>query len=336
MRKTILIVAVLVIVIVAAGNSFVTVDPTAYVYVTQFGRHEATYDGGDNEAGAGLHGKLPWPVQSVQRLDRRLHVFDLTGIELLTRDRDKNTVDKTLTIDAYVCWRIAGKDRISGEDRVDLFIRTVGTPDRAKSILGQQISSQLSAEVSKLKLSMDDLVSERPGAVTQTMRELERRLEGQKDKALKEYGINVEDIRIRRFNYPPQVQGTIVERIKSERQAKAAEYTRQGITQAAEIESAAKKMERVILADARAKADRLKGDAIAEADRIRNEAHRKEREFYKFLKKLEDYARILGDGKTVLYLSTQREMFDVLLNSNSNGSAGKQGSNNTAVKKTGN
>ena len=56
--------------------------------------------------------------------------------------------------------------------------------------------------------------------------------------------------------------------------------------------------------------------AVAEGDRIRNEAHRQERDFYKFLKKLEDYARILGDSKTVLYLSTQREMFDVLLNPN--------------------
>ena len=83
-----------------------TVDRTEFVYLTQFGRHVATYDGADDDQ-AGLHFRLPWPIQSVQRLDRRLQYFDLPGAELLTRDAKRNTIDKTLTIDAYVCWRIA-------------------------------------------------------------------------------------------------------------------------------------------------------------------------------------------------------------------------------------
>jgi membrane protease subunit HflC len=326
MRKAIIITVLLILLVFLAGNSFVAVDPTAYVYVTSFGRHEVTYDGGDNDQDAGLHGRWPWPVQSVQRIDRRVQVFDLTGIELLTRDVKSNTVDKTLTIDAYVCWRITGKEG------VDRFIRTIGTADRARAILGQQISSQLNAEVSKL--SMEDLVSDKKD-VAGTLRDLRRRLlEGQQSRAAQEYGIRIEDIRLRRFNYPAQVQDAIFERIKSEREAKAATYQSEGITRAAAIESAARKTERIIIADAQARADRLRGEAVAEADRIRNQAHRKEREFYKFLKKLEDYARILGDGKTVLYLSTQRELFDVLLNSNGNG-AGKSAAGPMASKKSG-
>ena len=35
-------------------------------------------------------------------------------------------------------------------------------------------------------------------------------------------------------------------------------------------------------------------------------------QFYTFLRKLEEYQRILGDGKTTLLLSTHREMFDLL------------------------
>jgi membrane protease subunit HflC len=299
-----------VLLLIVAGTSFVTVDPTVYVYVTQFGRHVATYDGSDNENDAGLHARLPWPIQSVQRLDRRLQVFDLPGIELLTRDRDRNTIDKTLTIDAYVCWRIAGKKQ------VDLFVRRVGTPDQARAILGQQISSQLAAEIGKL--SMDDLVSLPKGK--QDKRKLkdlaQNLLNSQQQRAKEEYGIQIVDIRLRRFNYPPQVQETIFQRIRSERETKAAEYRRQGATEAAAIRSQAKKMERIIKADAQAAADQLKGAAIAEGDRIRNRAHMKERAFYKFLKKLEDYARILGESKTVLYMSTQRELFDLLFSPN--------------------
>ena len=56
----------------------------------------------------------------------------------------------------------------------------------------------------------------------------------------------------------------------------------------------------------------MRGKADAEADRIRNEAQRADPKFYAFLKKLEDYKRILGDSKTLLLLSTHRELFDLL------------------------
>jgi hypothetical protein len=41
-------------------------------------------------------------------------------------------------------------------------------------------------------------------------------------------------------------------------------------------------------------------------------AHAKDVEFYAFLKKLEEYQRILADNKTVLLLSSHRELFDLL------------------------
>jgi membrane protease subunit HflC len=329
MRKGILIIVGLIVLLYVVFTSFVTVDPTVFVYVTQFGRPEAIYDGGDNDNDAGLHLRLPSPIQSVQRLDRRLQVFDLPGIELLTRDRSKGTIDKTLTIDAYVCWRIADKQG------VDLFIRKVGTLDRAQTLLGQRISSQLAAVVGEM--SMDDLVSVEQGKVDDSMKELRKTLlASQRDWARAEYGIKLVDIRIRRVNYPEQVRATIFDRIKSERATKAAEYQRQATTQSAEILSSARKKERIILADARAKAERLRGDALAEGDRIRNAAHRQERDFYKFLKKLDDYGRILGDSKTILYLSTQRELFDVLLNPNNTARpADKPEGNSGAVRKGG-
>ena len=79
----------------------------------------------------GLHAKLPWPVQSVQRLDRRLQYFDLPETELLTHDATGQTIDKTLTVVAYVCWKIPDTDS------VDWFIRRVGQPERARAILGE-------------------------------------------------------------------------------------------------------------------------------------------------------------------------------------------------------
>src|SRR5262249_53108172 len=96
----------LALVVALAWSCLFTVDRSEFVYLTQFGRPIATFDGA-TDSEAGLHVKWPWPIQSVQRLDRRLQVFDLPGAELLTRDTQRNTIDKTLTVDAYVCWRIA-------------------------------------------------------------------------------------------------------------------------------------------------------------------------------------------------------------------------------------
>ena len=57
---------------------------------------------------------------------------------------------------------------------------------------------------------------------------------------------------------------------------------------------------------------RLMGEAETAADSIRNQAHRQDVEFYAFLKKLEEYQRILGDNKSMLLLSSRGEMFDLL------------------------
>jgi membrane protease subunit HflC len=315
--RTFLIVGALAVVIIVARQSFFTVDRTEFVYLTQFGRPVATYDGAVPED-AGLHVKWPWPVQTVQRLDHRLQHFDLQGAELLTHDPKGNTIDKTLTIDAYVCWRVADK---AGVDR---FIRAVGTPDRARTILRQQVGSELGAVIARMEL--DDLISVEPGKVDRN-RELlrDRLLEGHsasqetpsadiglRDRARSEYGIEIVDIRLRRTSHPPAVREAIYARIRSDREKKVADYDSEGKKQADGIKTAADRKAKGILAQARAEETRIRGQADAEADRVRNEAFAKDPEFYGFLKKLQEYQRILGNDKSVLLLSTHRALFDVL------------------------
>jgi len=296
--------------VVAAGLSFFTVDRTEFVYLTQFGRPVQTFDGAA-DADAGLHVRLPWPIQSVQRVDRRLQYFDLPGAELLTRDAKQNTIDKTLTIDAYVCWRIADRQG------VDRFIRRIGSVDGAKSVLGQRLTSELGAAVGKMGL--DELISTEPGRVDDRRDALRTRLLDGGDQPLRktayeEYGIEIVDVRLRRTNHPPAVRQAIFDRIISEREKKAADYRSEGEKQAADIKSASDRKVSELRTQAEADALRLRGHADAEADRIRADAARQDPQFYAFLKKLEDYQRILGDNKTMLLLSTHRDLFDALFN----------------------
>src|SRR4051812_38933242 len=75
--------------------AFYTVAETERAIVTRFGRPLP------GVAGPGLHLKLPWPVDSVVRLEARLLVFDGEPTEMLTADK------KNVLIDDFICWRIA-------------------------------------------------------------------------------------------------------------------------------------------------------------------------------------------------------------------------------------
>lgn len=302
--RTLVIVLGVLAAIAVAGASLFTVDRAEYVYLTRLGRHTATYDGATQ---AGLYVKWPWPIEAVQHLDRRLEVLDLPATEQLTRDPGGRTIDRTLTVEGFVSWRIA--DAAS----VDRFIRTVGTPDRARLLLGQRISSQLSAEIGRMEIS--DFVSDQPGQVARQVGQLRDRLLHEFHAgagAAGDYGIEVVDVRLRRYNYPAEVRPAILERIRSEREKKKAEYESEATIKVGKINADSDREVRQIAAEAEARRKQIKGEADAEADRIRNQAFSKDSDFYVFLKKLEGYESILGNNRTVLLLSSHRELFDLL------------------------
>jgi len=290
--------------------TFFTVDAAEYAYVTVLGEPTATLDGGEQDD-AGLHVGWPWPIQVVQRLDRRLQQFDLPAVELLTHDPDGKTIDRTLSVEAYVCWRITSRDA------VDRFVRKLGSAEGARAILGPRITSQLGDAIGQLR--MDDLVSTEPGTqpgrtrVDDTIERLQTRLlVALQDRVREEYGIELVDIRLRRFSHPSEVRASIFERIRSERRKKVTEYQSEGERQARNIDSTAEQKVRELLATARFEEERLKAQADTEALRLRNEAHSKDPEFYAFLKQMEQLHAILGDARTMLLLSTHRPMFERL------------------------
>ena len=63
------------------------VDSTEYAVVTQFGQPVRVVED------VGLKIKLPDPIQSVQRLDKRVQVYQTSSIELLTLDRLNVSLD---------------------------------------------------------------------------------------------------------------------------------------------------------------------------------------------------------------------------------------------------
>jgi membrane protease subunit HflC len=308
MKNLLLIGLAVIAIVVVARLSFYTVDAAEYVYVTVLGEHRETYDGGDAENGAGLKFGLPWPIVQTQRLDRRLQQFDLPSLDQLTHDPKSKTVDKILNLEAYVVWKITDKEG------VDRFVKRIGTASRAREILAPEITGKLGAAVGKKRME-DFTIDPVTGAnrVDQTVESLRRELlDGLKDRCRNEYGIDLVDIRLRRFNHPGSVRDSIFARIRSERIKEAKRYEDEGDFQAKNKLSEADETVNKLIAKAKTEEAKIRSDADIEARNIRNKAYAQEKEFYNFLLAMDSLQAIVGGEKTFLLLSTHRPMFRLM------------------------
>ncbi|MFV1967729.1 MAG: protease modulator HflC [Pirellulaceae bacterium] len=275
------------------------VDETEYVYVTQFGQPLRLH----TEAGLGIK----WPYQSLRRFDRRLQIFGPPPREILTEDKEN------LEFEWFVCWRIPGASffdqaganhepssaaaREQIEIHVERFMQSVGSIDAAERRLEERIQAAIAAVIGRTRLSQ--LVSLDPSElaldeisdrVTQSIRRI----------AAEQFGIEVVDVRLKRFGYPDAVKPAVYAEIRSERERVAVQYRAEGASEKAKIESQADLQRDQLLAQARREATIIRGEGEAKAIEIFNAAHRKDPQFYEFLKTLETYRNILDDQTTIV------------------------------------
>lgn len=319
MKRILLLLLLLIVILVMVRSSVLFVDAAEYVYITQFGKPVATYDGQNQ---AGFHFKLPWPIQSVARFDRRLQAFDVPTQEYLIRDRDQTGQDKPLplTFDVFIAWRIGSVDRQNDTDAVDRFVRSFGSIDRAQQYLRTQVVSRLKVELgdvllhdlintdaSKLKISqMMDRVRTSPAKPGQAQPSLEQLANG--------VGIELVDVQLRRFNHPLLVREDIYNKIREERRREAETYRNQGFESAAKIRAEGDLEARRIKADAEATKTRKEGQAEAETIRLLNEAAQANPELYGIVRLLKGSQKMFADDKTQLILSLDHPLLSLFRN----------------------
>jgi membrane protease subunit HflC len=272
--------------LVFAYLSFYTVRETEFVLITQFGR--PLYAVSD----AGLH--LKWFFQSVNRFDRRMNLYNPRPSEFLTRDK------KNLVIESYVAWRIEDPRR---------FVETVGTTGAAELRLHDVIWSALSMAVGSQDLeSIVNVDSSR------------RTFQGVLDKlvqttdanALRQYGIRVVDVRVKRLNLPEQNRQSVFARMRAERERIARQYRAEGEEQALRIRAEADRRREEIVSAAYREAEKIKGEGDAESARVHGAAYSKNPRLYKLLRTLESYKKVLDD-KTTAIISADSELMRVLM-----------------------
>jgi membrane protease subunit HflC len=262
-----------------------TVRETEFVLVTQFGRPVRTV------TVAGLHSKWPW--QNARYFDRRLRIYNPRPSEFLTRDK------KNLVIENYVCWQIADPET---------FVKKVITEPNAEARLHDVVWSGLSAALGNHDL--ESIVTTDPNKMA-AVGMFDRLTEETNSAALSQYGIRVVDVRIKRLNLPQQNKESVFARMRAERERIAKQYRAEGEEQALRIRADADRQKEEIVSAAYKQAEQVKGEGDAQSTRIYGQAYSRDPQFYKLVRTLEAYKKVLDD-KTTAILSSDSELLRLL------------------------
>jgi membrane protease subunit HflC len=129
--------------------------------------------------------------------------------------------------------------------------------------------------------------------------------------ALEQYGLSVIDVRIKRLNLPEQNKQSVYARMRAERERIARQYRAEGEEQALSIRADADRQKEEILSAAYRDAEKLRGEGDAQATKIYGAAYSKNPRFYKLVRTLESYKKVLDD-KTTVIMSSDSELLRVL------------------------
>jgi len=137
------------------------------------------------------------------------------------------------------------------------------------------------------------------------------RRKGGVDEKASAYGIEIQDVRIKRADLPEQNEKAVFSRMQAERERQAKQYRAEGAEEAQKIKSEAEKDREIILAEAYRESEELRGGGDAKAFRIYADAYRQDPHFFEFTRTMEAYRKTLKE-KTTILVSPDSEFFRFL------------------------
>ncbi|EME69076.1 membrane protease subunit stomatin/prohibitin-like protein [Paramagnetospirillum caucaseum] len=276
-RSLVFGVVIAAIALVLGSSSLFIVNQAEQALVLRFGAHRATIKE------PGLHAKLPF-IEDVVRYDIRLLSLDPPDEQIILGDQ------KRIVVDTFTRFLIADPLK---------FYQAVRTEVQARAQMTQIVSSAMRRVMGQVMLP-SILSDERARIMEQIQHEVAER-------SLREMGIQVVDVRLRRADLPDETSQSIYDRMKSERERQAKEARAQGYEWSQQIRARADRERTVLLAEAQRQAQIERGQGDAEANRIFAEAFGKDPQFFTLYRSLQAYREALGDGNTTLVLSPDNE-----------------------------
>ena len=279
------------------------VDETEQVVITKFGKPI----GGAVQT-PGLKFKVPFYTATV--FPKNLLEWD--------GDPDQYpTLDKTfIWVDTFARWKIVDplkyfetlNNETAAQSRLDSILNSsIRDAITSHSLIEtvRNTDRQLEVDIfdsgvdgSKQEAALDKVVTGRAKIAKKILEEAQPKL--------KDFGIELVDLKIKRLNYSDEVQRSVFDRMIAERNQIAEKFRSEGQGEARKIEGDRKKEMKRITSEAYKTAEEIKGRADAEATLIYAQAFGKDPEFYSFTKTLDIYKQSMGKDSS-LVLSTDSE-----------------------------
>jgi membrane protease subunit HflC len=265
------------------------VDANEFGIVTAFGRPVAVIDQ------PGLDVKAPY--ETVHRIDKRLFVYAAPPAEFLTLEKIPVVAAGT------VLWRTVDPKH---------FFETVFDRPGAEARLGELLLAELGAAIGGNPLAAfvsADPAARREDAILAAVVERVRAA------SLRDYGIDIVDVQLRRLGFPKQNRPRVYARMASERGQISMKYRSEGEEDGQKIRAIAEEERSRIIAAATREAQQERGMGDAEAARIYADALAVDPELYRFLRSMEAVHPLLGNGAS-LVLRADSPLFQLLLDRN--------------------
>ena len=249
----------------------------------------------DTTGQSGLHFKVPF-LDSVKYFPKATMLYDIPPSEVLTADK------QNMTVDCYVLWNIADPLK---------FYQSLGNTTVAEERLNALTYNALKNVMGTL--SQSDIINMEDGAARNDIYE---GITADVDTLAANYGIKVEDVKIKRFDLPEANESAVYTRMISERQQIAKKYTADGNYEASLIRNDVDKQVNIIVSNAEAEAAKLVAEGEAEYMRMLAGAYNspEKQAFYEFTLALDALQSTLDGSEKTIILSRDSDLAQILMN----------------------
>ena len=273
------------------SDAMYTVKTNQYACTVRFSKIIETVDQ------PGLHFKLPF-IDSVKYFSKATTLYDIPPSEVLTSDK------QNMTVDCYILWHISDPK---------LFYQSLGNATVAEERLNVLTYNQLKTVMGTL--AQADIINMEDGA---KRNDIYAGIATDVNKLAKQYGIEVEDVKIKRFDLPESNLNAVYSRMISERNQMSEKFTADGNYEASIIRNDVDKQVNIIVSNAKAESAKLEAEGEAEYMRLLAEAYDtdEKKDFYEFTLALDALKQSLTGKEKTIILDGDSELAQILTGAN--------------------
>lgn len=287
-KRYIVVIAVLLAAAICLGGSMFTIRENEYGCTVRMSKIISTTEE------PGLHFKVPF-IDSVKYFPKATMLYDIPPSEVLTADK------QNMTVDCYVLWNVSDPLK---------FYQSLGNTTVAEERLNALTYNALKNVMGTL--SQSDIINMEDGGARNDIYE---GITANVDQLAANYGIKIEDVKIKRFDLPEANESAVYTRMISERKQIAEKYTADGNYEASLIRNDVDKQVNIIVSNAEAEAAKLVAEGESEYMKMLGDAYnsQEKQEFYEFTLALDALQATLDGSEKTIILSQDSDLAQILM-----------------------